>query len=268
MNKLYLLLVFLCLSTSSVKAQFIFGFSNEIGVGVGPLLFQSDFGLRNDFDTNINNVGLGGAILHYMNFAYRADCNCYSRDVYFNDHFKVRNELNYHITNLSHEGREAQKDSEKGRKLRDHKGTASVLQVGSQVEFYPLSVRDFQAGAYKIAPYIGIGGHYVSYRPGYSSIQDGPGTSPENAYFDNFLVGDGKLGGIDDTRGSTFALVGTVGIRYKIGILSDLFAEMRYHRYYSDWVDGLNPDPASYPDNKYNDSIVWLTMGYVYYLNF
>ncbi|WP_031426994.1 THC0290_0291 family protein [Flavimarina sp. Hel_I_48] len=253
---------------SRSDGQFIFGFSNEIGVGAGPLLFQSDFGLRNNINTNINNVGLGVALMHYMNFAYRSDCNCYSRDVYFNDHFKIRNEIDYHYTKLSHEGPESKKDSDKGRDLRDHKGTSSVIEIGSQVEYFPLSVRDFQAGAFLIAPYISLGVHYVSYQPGYSSIQDIPGIPPEDAYFDRFLEGTGKLGGIDDSAGHTTAITGSVGFRFKIGILSDLNFELRHHRYFSNWVDGLNPDVAAYPPNKYDDSIVWLQVGYIYYLNF
>ena len=259
---------FFFLISFAAPAQFTFGFSNEIGVVGGPLLFQSDFGLRQNFDTNINNTGLGIGLVHYINFAYRADCNCYSRDVYVNDHFKIRNELDFHFTQLTHQGRESQKDSDEGRDLRDHKGTASVFELGSQIEFYPLSIRDFQAGAFRISPYISLGVHYVYFDPGYSSDQDVPGARPEDIYFDRFLVGDGELGGIDGTPGSTYAITGSLGFRFKLGILSDLNFELRYHKYGSNWVDGLNPDEASYPPNKYDDSIVWFMVGYVYYLNF
>lgn len=261
----FLLIIGFCTRS---QGQFIFGFSNEIGIGVGPLLFQSDFGLRNNIDTNVNNVGLGVILMHYMNFAYRSDCNCYSRDVYFNDHFKIRNEIDYHYTKLSHEGPESQSDSDEGRDLRDHMGTSSVFEIGSQLEFYPLSIRDFQAGAFIIAPYITLGGHYVSYQPGYSSVQDVAGATPEDIYFDRFLQGEGQLGGIDDAPGHTAALTGSVGFRFKIGFLSDINLELRYHRYFSNWVDGLNPAEEFYPPNKYDDSIVWLNIGYVYYLNF
>lgn len=261
----FILIVGIC---SRAEGQFIFGFSNEIGTAAGPLLFQSDFGLRNNPNTNINNTGVGVALMHYMNFAYRSDCNCYSRDVYFNDHFKIRNEMDFHYAKFTHEGAESKKNSDEGRDLRDHKGTSSVFEIGSQLEFFPMSIRDFQAGAYVIAPYISLGVHYVTFKPSYSSIQDVPGATPEDIYFNRFLKGDGKLGGIDDAAGFTIALTGSVGFRYKIGFLSDINIELRYHRYSSNWVDGLNPDEAFYPPNKYDDSIVWLTVGYVYYLNF
>ncbi len=268
-NKYFALFFFLVVGFCSRSyAQFVFGFSNEIGVAAGPLLFQSDFGLRGNVNTNINNVGLGVAVMHYMNFAYRSDCNCYTRDVYFNDHFKIRNEVDFHYTKLSHEGPESKSDSDEGRDLRDHKGTSSVFELGSQLEFFPLSIRDFQAGAFLIAPYISIGLHYVKYKPDFSSIQDVPGATPEDIYFDRFLQGNGKLGGIDDVGGHTTAITGSVGFRYKLGILSDINVELRYHGYFSNWIDGLNPDEAFYPPNKYNDSIVLFTVGYVYYLNF
>ena len=121
---LIVLMSFLLLSSFSGKAQL--GFSNEVGIIAGPLLFQSDFGLRNNYDTNINNQGFGIGIVHYMNFAYRADCNCYSRDTYFNDHFKLRSEADLHYTKLTHEGYESEKQSLGGEQLRSHTGSSLV----------------------------------------------------------------------------------------------------------------------------------------------
>ncbi len=270
MNTRFLLVVFLLLSlaTSSVQAQLDFGFSHEIGVITGPVAFQSDFGLRNDFDTNRNNFGFGIGLVHYINFSYRADCNCYSRDTYFNDHFKIRTEIDYHFTKLTHEGVFAEKNTDQGRDLRDHIGQASVFEVGSQLEYFPLSIRDFVAGGYLFAPYVSLGAHYVAYTPKNSSIQDVPGATPEEIYYDDFLVGDGELGGIDNSSGSTLAITASIGVRYKLTYLSDLNFEIRYHHYFSNWVDGLNPDENFYPPNKYNDSIVWINIGYIYYLDF
>ena len=257
----------LCLTTPFTgKAQLTF--SNEVGVIAGPLLFQSDFGLRYDTDTNLNNQAWGIGIVHYFNFSYRADCNCYTRDRYFNDHFKLRSEADLHYTPLTHEGKESEKDTPEGRDLRDHKGSSLVFELGMQLEYFPLSLRDFQAGAYKIAPYISLGAHFVSFKPNHSSVQDIPGATPQDIYFDPFLIGDGgDLGGISSNAGTTWALTGSIGIRYKLTILSDLNLEFRYHKYHSDWVDGLNPDPEFYSPNKYDDSIVWLNIGYIYYLN-
>ena len=83
----------------SMTAQF--GFSHEVGAFVGGVAFQSDFGVRHDFETNAGNTGFGIGLVHYMNFAYRAECNCYMPETYFNDHFKVRSELSTTVLNYS-----------------------------------------------------------------------------------------------------------------------------------------------------------------------
>src|SRR5690606_34425995 len=113
-------------------------------------------GQRNNFETNAKNTGFGVGLIHYLNFSYRADCNCYTRDTYFNDHFKVRNEIDYHKTNLKHFGRwvEADETSLFADQLRAMSGSTSVFEIGSQLEYFPLSIRDFAAGGYKIAPFI------------------------------------------------------------------------------------------------------------------
>lgn len=52
------LLIFLLGIHSSIKAQF--GFSHEIGAFVGGVALQSDFGVKNDFNTNVGNTFCGG----------------------------------------------------------------------------------------------------------------------------------------------------------------------------------------------------------------
>jgi hypothetical protein len=46
----------------------------------------------------------------------------------------------------------------------------------------------------------------------------------------------------------------------------------RWHYYFSDWVDGLNPTfenngTTPVPENKANEWIYWLNVGYIYYIN-
>jgi hypothetical protein len=54
------------------------GFSHEVGVIAGPVAFQSDYGQRYNLNTNAGNTGLGIGIIHYINFSYEAECNCYT----------------------------------------------------------------------------------------------------------------------------------------------------------------------------------------------
>jgi len=235
-----------------------FGFSHEVGIITGSVVFYSDFGQRNNLKTNAGNVGFGVGLIHYLNFSYRSDCNCYTRDKYFNDHFKLRNEIDYHKTNLEHLGEYVAPDKTSvfSDQLRAMKGSTQVIEIGSQLEFFPLSIRDFAAGAFRIAPFISAGAHYVSFDPEvYSEL--GPLNTPISTppkYFNSF----------QQEGGSTWAFVGSVGIRYKLTELSDLMLDSRWHYYFSNWVDGLNPDV---PENKATEWVYWLNIGYIYYLD-
>jgi len=258
MNTRIFLLVFFLLVFSKQEVYSQFGFSHEIGVIAGPITFYSDYGERSDLETNINNVGFGIGIIHYLNFSYRADCNCYTRDTYFNDHFKVRNEIDYHVTTLEHYGQWVQpdKESEFANQLRAVTGKTRVFEIGSQLEYFPLSIRDFAARTGSLAPFISFGVHYVSFNAEASSTL-GPlnSTIASNEKYINAYQQEG---------GSTWAALFGVGVRYKMSPMSDLMLDTRWQYYFSNWVDGLNPDV---PENMANDWVYWINFGYIYYIN-
>jgi hypothetical protein len=237
------------------------GFSHEIGIISGPIAFQSDFGVREDFETNSGNTGFGVGIVHYINFSYRADCNCYTTDTYFNDHFKLRSEISWNKTKLNHFGRWVDPDrtSINADKLRAHSGEANNFDIGMQLEFFPLSIRSFQAFGYSFAPFVSLGAHYTSFNPkAETSYGDGNIANSNNFY--SFW----DPGSIDPSSGSTFSIVSSIGVRYKVTVLSDLMLDLRWQYFNSNWVDGLN---HQLPSNKANDWLVWLNFGYIYYLD-
>lgn len=253
----FLLMLILC---NSATAQL--GFSHEIGIIAGPVAFQSDYGQRHDFTTNIKNSGIGVGLIHYLNFAYRAECNCYAPETFFNDHFKLRSELSWSKSKLQHEGEWIDKDNVFGKQLRAMRGETSVTDIGMQIEFYPLSIREFSATIGQFAPFVSLGGHFSFYKPdAYSTLGNGvlgqdPTITPVK-YFDAF----------DHDGGTTWSVVGSVGTRYKLTVLSDLMIDLRWQYYFSNWVDGLNPNPDVYSENKANDWMVFLNVGYIYYIN-
>lgn len=239
-----------------------FGFSHEIGVIAGPVAFQSDYGERYDFSTNSGNTGYGIGLIHYLNFSYKAECNCYTPETYFNDHFKLRSELSYNKTQLQHFGRwvDPNKTSLTAQQLRAMKGSTAVTNIGMQLEFFPYSIRDFTATIGSWAPFISLGGQFSFYKPT-SMSELGPGlgellTVTPQKYIDAF----------DRKGGTTWSVVSSVGTRYKLTPLSDLMIDVRWQYYFSNWVDGLNPDPEIYKENRANDWNVWLNFGYIYYL--
>ncbi len=242
------------------------GFSHEIGVIVGPVEFRSDFGERNTEVTNLGNSGFGIGIVHYINFSYRSDCNCYSTDTYFNDHFKLRSEISYNKTKLNHHGQWVEQDSENGQRLRDHTGEANNFDIGMQLEYFPLSIRSFQAFSYRLAPFISLGVHYTSYNPkAFTDHTDGNIENPNN-FWDPWVnnLGPDEDFPITDESGSTFSVVTSIGVRYKLDAVSDLMLDLRWQYYFSDWIDGLNHKLES---NKFNDWLIWLNVGYIYYLD-
>lgn len=266
MNTRLLLLVFFLLILGKQNAHSQLGFSQEVGIITGPVVFYSDFGQRNNYETNSKNVGFGVGIVHYINFSYRADCNCYTRDNYFNDHFKLRSELNYHKTNFEHYGEwvRPEKTSLMADQLRAMTGSTTVIELGSQLEYFPFSIRDFAAGRYKIAPFLSLGVHWVNYDPEVSSSLgrlDSPISTPEK-YYNSF----------QQEPDNTWAVLGSVGIRYKLSPMSDLMLDSRWTYYFTDYLDGLNPSfenngTLPVPENKAKDWVYWLNIGYIYYLN-
>lgn len=265
MNTRLLLMVFFLLVFTKQEIFSQAGFSHELGVIAGPVALYSDFGQRNDFKTNAGNTGMGIGLIHYINFAYSADCNCYTRDSYFNDHFKIRNEIDLHKTNLKHYGEwvDSAKTSLMADQLRAMSGSTTVFEIGTQLEYFPLSIRDFHAGGHKLSPFISMGAHWVSYSPDVKSSMgplNNPATTPDK-YYNAF----------QNEKGSTWAVVASVGVRYKLTQMTDLMLDARWHHYFSDWVDGLNPSLENngsipVPENKANDWLFWLNVGYIIHL--
>jgi len=73
------------------------------------------------------------------------------------------------------------------------------------------------------------------------------------------------VGGVDLEPGTTWSVVLGAGMRYKLGVSSDLVMNMQWRYYDTDFLDGLDHDN---PQNKFNDLIFWLNFGYIYYINF
>lgn len=250
-------------------AQLIGGFSHEVGLITGPVAFQSDYGERYDLKTNAGNTGIGIGIVHYMNFSYLSECNCYTPETYFNDHFKVRSELSYSKTELQHFGRWVEKNSGSlgVAQLRAMRGETQVYNAGVQLEYFPWSIRDFTASIGSFGPYISLGGQYSFYNPdAYSEL--GPLGVPSTTFPKYLDPSDGRPHGFTTDGGNVWSVVSSVGTRYKMSPMSDLLVDLRLQYYFSNWVDGLNPDPNKYKENKANDWLVWFNVGYIYYLDF
>lgn len=256
---LLLCCLFIFFGLGEGRAQF--GVGQEIGVVAGPVAFFSDYGLRYNFRTNTGNTGYGIGLVHYMNFAFRAECDCYAMESYFNDHFKIRSEIDYSRTELSHFGEVAKSDNIRGEMLRAMTATTQIFEIGAHLEYYPLSIRDYTAWAYPISPFVSLGANFVSFQPETISSL-GP---VEENLIEEFQKGNGEFGGVSQEGGTTWSIVFGTGARYRLAESGDLVLNAQWKYYHTDWLDGLNHDN---PQNKAKDFIFWLNVGYIYYLNF
>jgi hypothetical protein len=244
-----------------------FGLYHEIGVIAGPVQFRSDFGERQNADTNLGNSGFGIGIVHYLNFTY-ADSHISSfTDTYFNDHFKIRNELSYNTTKLEHFGEwvDPSKTSENAEKLRTHKAQANNIDIGTQLEFSPLSISDFQGYGHRFSPFITLGVHYTFSTLEVTTTYPNPNASAIGDINDpsNFLSA-WEPGSVDDSSPNAWSMVTSAGVSYKLTRVSDLMLDFRFQYYFDDWVDGLN---HQLPSNQSNDWLVWINVGYIHYLD-
>ncbi len=93
------------------------------------------------------------------------------------------------------------------------KGEAKVTDIGMQLEYFPLSIREFTATTGSWAPFIGLGAHFNFFQNNtYSEL--GPLEIPETT-FPDYLAPTGY----SSEGGGTWS----VGTRYKLTELSGLF---------------------------------------------
>nr|WP_315200510.1 glutamate dehydrogenase [uncultured Flavobacterium sp.] len=236
--------------------------AHEVGGFFGSTVMKSDYGQRNDDSSTYRNSGFGIGLTHYMNFSYKS-----MSDAYFNEHFKVRSELSFSQTKLNHFGKWINSNSIGKQQLRAMEGKSSILNLGAQLEYFPLSeIHEFEYNIGGISPYISLGVQYNFYSAKSSSTMGELGTSKTT--FPKYLVpSDGQPYGFTTENSSTWSIVSGIGARYKLTALSDLMIEFRLQYFGSDWVDGLNPNKEIYTENKYNDWQVWMTFGYIFYLD-
>lgn len=245
--------------------------SHEIGIIAGSASFTTDYGQRYDFESNVGgNVGPGFGLVYYITFTdYRYRWN--QRTNYWQEHFKVRTEISYMRAKLEHFGkwRNATKSNgeltDGAKKLRAHTGTTKVFNLGAQLEFNLVDIVDFGSRRIphlKWSPYLSAGVFVNFYNPSiYSELGDwrDPGVLYPKWDINDYYYA------ARDTKGVTMSISGGLGTRYKIGEYADLVFESRWQFFVSNYVDGLNARQA--PENKFNDWLLFIHVGYVYYLN-
>ena len=246
--------------SSKINAQI--GIAHEIGVVFGPVMFKSDYGARNDFGTNINNNGFGIGLVHYLNFSYNSN-----NSTFFSEHFKVRSEVSLSKSDFKHYGKYVEKNSNYigVQQLKAMSGSSGIFNIGTQLEYSPIKIHDFENTIGSFGPYASIGVQLSSYTAKANSAMGQLGTP--SATFPKYLdPSDGHPFGFSNESKTVFSIVSSIGTRYKLSPLQDLIIDFRFQYFNSDWVDGLNPNPEIHKENKANDWLIWVNLGYIYYL--
>lgn len=263
MLKTVIITLFAILSiTTAANAQS--DLAQEIGIFAGPVTLQSDFGQRNNFDTNVGNTGFGVGIMHFINFSAANN-----RETFFSEHFKVRSELSFSKTELKHFGKWVEKNPPTlaVTMLRNMHASSTILGLGSQLEFSFIKIHDFENTIGSFSPYLSAG-FQVNYYSSKVGSHLGDLTLPNVTIGKYLTPSDGRPHGFSTETGVVVSATAGLGVHYKLTTMSDLMFETRFQMYSSDWVDGLNPNKDIYKENKSNDWQVWFNFGYIYYLEF
>ncbi|TRX37996.1 glutamate dehydrogenase [Flavobacterium sp. ZT3R18] len=235
---------------------------HEIGVIIGGTEFRSDYGQRGDVTTNLNNMSFGIAIVDYMNFSYNDNSNRF-----FNEHFKVRSELSYSKTNLQHYGVWTKGTSVGSKQLQAMRGSTMLINLGTQLEYYPFDIHDFENTIGSFAPYISLGMQITSYTTTATSTMGELG-NPITTFSKYLAPSEGRSYGYSNESKAVTSQVLNLGTRYKLNRMSDLVFDIRAQYFNSDWVDGLNPNKDLYKENKSNDWLTFIGAGYIIYLDY
>lgn len=252
LNYFIILLVFLLSAPSFAQNVY-----HEIGFGIGPVSFRGDWGERGDRRTNLGNTGFGVNILHFANFAYGR--NSYK---YFQKHFKIRNQFTVHQTNLNHYGRWVRNESES--LLESMSGKTTVFELGTGLEWNWKPIRDYERQTEVFQPYAGFGINLVYFNPSVETSLPGRIGSVTNTWHTFLPLPSGNRDRISNSSDFTAAINFQGGTRYRVNEDVDLFIEGRWHYFFSDFVDGLDPRNVN---NKSNDWMFFLNLGFTYYFD-
>jgi hypothetical protein len=229
------------------------GFFGEIGISAGPVFFQSDYGQRDVFKNYIQNNGFSVTGSYFLT----PDHDYHD----FREHFRFRFDLSYMNCELQHYGRwvEPWKTNTFAQQLRAMRGEVTTLGLGTQVEFYPWKTEETRNDRRQFYPYLSLGGQVANYTSKATSLLGpmGSAVATPDKYINGFR-NDTKVVGAVST---------SIGTRYLLDDYHALFIDARVQYYFSDWVDGLNPDRRIYDENKANDWISSVSVGYIYYFH-
>ncbi len=250
-NLFILFFVFFLFTVFQVKGQYFY--EHELSANVGIYQMRSDYGIRNDNETNFGNQGVAFSISYLYNPAYR------NRKSFFQAHFKYRFNLQYSSSDLQHYG-----DFLNEPQLAAMTGSYTNLSINNGLEYYPLKIktykkRSYQSFLYDLNPYLGFGLGLNFVKPEAESSLPGGLNNPANIW--PTFISDGPESGINTDNDTVLSFNFRLGLRYKLNMRSEILLESSWRFFNSDLVDGLSPVG---PQNKFKDWSWGINVGYSY----
>jgi len=227
----------------------------DIGIISGATSMQTDYGERGHFGSSYANMGFGIGGVYYISYDYlRIKWN--DRTTHLKDHLRLRLELSYMKTNLIHRGKYTEGNPSFTELYNAMKGTSTILNYGLQFEYTLFNM----SAEKRFSPYVSVGFLGNSNTPKLEStignIETNPNLIP--SVYDN---------GVFLEKNSSTALILGVGARFKPKDYynkSIYLIDFRWQRFNSDNIDGLSPKINA---NKFNDWLLFFSIGYIYNLN-
>lgn len=246
-------IVFTVFLNFQVEAQYFA--EHEFSISAGIFQLRSDYGVRNDSETNFGNQGTSISVSYYYNPAYLR------RKSYFFEHFKYRFNLMFSSVDLQHFGPFVSDP-----RLEAMTGSYTNFSINNGLEYYPFKGNPKKGNANnsffnKFSPYagLGIGLNFIN-TTAQSSLNGG--LSDINNVFPTF-ISDNPEQGIITGSDTVFNLNLRVGLRVILNLKNQILIESGWMIFNSDLVDGLNPVG---PQNQNSDWAWGINLGYSYSL--
>ncbi len=261
-TKILLVLFLLGLSNLSYSQLEVY---NEIGVYGGMSQLQSDYGQVDNLNLETISYGLG--LLFYVSVddydvSYRPLRN------YLKNHLKLRSELSFSEFNHRHLNKIAFKDNLNSKKLEAMRGTTNLLHLGAQLEFYFFNMVEFEneKEPFHFNPFVSFGGGLNYYdTKAYSTLGE---VGLIATTFEKFTFpSEGRKYSVSTESKFTYSIATNVGTRLNVARGHDIIIDARFQYFFSDWIDGLNPNRELYPENVTNDTFIGINIGYIYYFD-
>lgn len=235
-------------------------YKHDIGVFLGTSSLASDFGETNQLNLNTSNNSASFAIAHYLQFyntCLRWDRNASSRLI---NHLMIKTELRYsNNSNLQNFTEARYGDNPTAELTRSMRGSLSIFNIGTNVEYYFLSLKDYvYSNKMVLNPYVSFGVNFSSYNRdiGYDSSIMEKGNAlqaksniPDEAFY---------LG-----IGDSFSFSGALGTRIKVTNNTDIVTQFGIQYFLADDLEGMD---ANVPQNTNNDWLGNFQLGLVYRL--